>query len=495
MVHSKRKASDKIKPEESVAFFRDVESFMEFSLDYEAYLHTIIDYFLKKFDAEISFISFPMGKSKKITKIITRGIEPPKSLLTSLKDISTKSLSSIKTIHSNNINKNLKSIIIVPLLIREEKIGTIGIVNPNKKRFFPASDKKSLELKINKFKKEIYYIKLQYNYKEQLSRLRALFDISHAVRETLNLDKLLYSIMSVAKNTLNAEASSLAITDPKTNELIFTVAKGEKGKAIKEMRLKMGQGIIGSVAQNGKSLLIQNVKKDKRFFKSADKKTGFITKSILCVPLRVKNNIIGAVEVLNKTDGTVFNKDDMELLTMLSSEAAIAIENARLFNLATTDGLTTLNTIRYFRTLYDDEYSKCVRHKRKLSLILSDIDHFKNVNDTYGHQIGDLILRETANIMKNSVRDTDIVGRYGGEEFIIMLTETSRKNAVILADRIRKKIEEHVAVDDKGNNYKVTISMGVSSLSGKESPDELIKLADTALYKAKESGRNKVCKL
>jgi len=472
---------------------RDIDRHIAFSLDYEAYLNAIIDFLLKQSDAATAFIAFFSAKSQKVTQIITRGAELSPRVTACCQNLSAKAIAAGREVSLNRINKEVASISIVPLAVKNDLFAAAGIVNPRSKKTFKASDVTRFNLAVGKLLKDIFYIKVQFDHREQLSRLKVLYNISQAVRETLDLNKLLQSIMDVAKNILNAEASSLAIIDNKTNELIFTVAEGEKGRIIKEIRLKMGQGVIGWVAQKGKPLLIPNVKKDKRFFRGADDKSGFITKSILCVPLIVRNNIIGAVEVLNKKDGSSFHPEDIDLLSTLAGEAAVAIENARLFNLATTDGLTGLYTIRYFKTLYDHEYSRSVRYKRSLSLILSDIDHFKKVNDTYGHQIGDLILKETAAVFRNSVRDIDVAGRYGGEEFIVMLPETPKENALILAERLRKKIEEHTAVGQDGKEYKVTISLGVSSLTGKETMEELIKLSDTALYKAKESGRNRVC--
>jgi diguanylate cyclase (GGDEF)-like protein len=471
----------------------DIDSHIMFSLDYEAYLHSIINFLMAQSSAATAFIAFYDATSRKVSQLVARGVELPRKNLACFESLSLKAITTGGPVRIAPLNGDVSAIAITPLFLKDEPVAAAGIVNPARKKNFSAAELKLFTSTAKKLSKDIFYIKVQLDYREQLSRLRVLYNISQAVRETLDLNKLLQSIMEIAKNILNAEASSLAIIDNKTNELIFTVAEGEKGRIIKEIRLKMGQGVIGWAAQKGKPLLITDVKKDKRFYKGADDKSGFVTKSILCVPLMVRNNIIGAVEVLNKKDGSSFGPEDIDLLSTLAGEAAVALENARLFSLATTDGLTGANTIRYFRTLYDHEFSRSVRYKRNLSLILSDIDHFKNVNDTYGHQIGDLILKETAGILKNSVRDIDVVGRYGGEEFIVMLPETQKENALVLADRLRKKVEEHVAVDQHGKEYKVTISMGVASFTGKETMEELIKLADTALYKAKETGRNRVC--
>jgi len=182
------------------------------------------------------------------------------------------------------------------------------------------------------------------------------------------------------------------------------------------------------------------------------------------------------------------------IFATLYSEVQLAIEKKKLFKLATRDGLTGLFNIRHFTLFLDAEVQKW-QHKnaKPFSVIMSDIDHFKKFNDTYGHQVGDLVLRECAKSFRLSVRELDIVGRYGGEEFIILLPETPLEEAMPVAERVRKNIELRPIKDGK-NNYKVTISLGVACFTGKESKSgELVKRADAALYEAKDGGRNKVC--
>ena len=179
-------------------------------------------------------------------------------------------------------------------------------------------------------------------------------------------------------------------------------------------------------------------------------------------------------------------------MIIIHTEVASAIEKTRLFHLAVEDGLTKLFVVRHFKEILDQEISKANRYKRPLSILMSDIDHFKRFNDTYGHQAGDYVLKEVANIFKSSCRDTDVPGRYGGEEFIILLPETARDGAVEFAERLRVQVENRVF---EYNNIKlnVAISIGVSQLDNDTSGGSIIKRADEALYVAKETGRNKVC--
>lgn len=177
---------------------------------------------------------------------------------------------------------------------------------------------------------------------------------------------------------------------------------------------------------------------------------------------------------------------------MIHTEVANALERAHLFHMAIEDGLTKLYVVRHFKEILEQEMAKARRYKRPVSVIISDIDHFKRVNDTYGHLAGDFILREVANIFKSSCREADVPGRYGGEEFVICLPETNRDGAVEFAERLRKMIEE-LTLEYNNIKFNITISFGVAELRDDAAVADFIKRADEALYVAKETGRNKVC--
>jgi diguanylate cyclase (GGDEF)-like protein len=169
----------------------------------------------------------------------------------------------------------------------------------------------------------------------------------------------------------------------------------------------------------------------------------------------------------------------------------------KLVELATIDDLTQLYNRRYFFERFNQEVERAKRYQRPLSCIILDIDYFKRVNDTYGHLSGDQVLIDIAQILKNSCRQSDLAGRYGGEELIILLPETEPNGAMIIADRIREIIEEHQTVGGKGEIIRVTVSMGVTSLTVLElekidKNERIIQYADDALLKAKKEGRNKI---
>lgn len=203
------------------------------------------------------------------------------------------------------------------------------------------------------------------------------------------------------------------------------------------------------------------------------------------------------VVVLASADGEAFSERTDETFGMISRQMNIVIDYARLYErtkrLSITDGLTKVFNHRYFQEQLKREVNRSTRHGGELSLILLDIDHFKRFNDTYGHQQGDIVLRELAQVLQNSIRSCDILARYGGEEFAIIMPECPKQICANAAERLRKAVETH-EISGQDEVLKVTISMGVASAKDDkiETPAELISGADQALYRAKEKGRNRV---
>ena len=208
----------------------------------------------------------------------------------------------------------------------------------------------------------------------------------------------------------------------------------------------------------------------------------------------VRDKVIGVISAQSqKIDA--FGKDQIRLLETIATQAAIAVDNARLFTetqrLAITDGLTDVFNRRYLLELAENELERSRRHGRYLSAILFDLDHFKEVNDRFGHPIGDLALKKIAELCRSSIRSTDLLGRYGGEEFLIIASETGQEQAIEIAERFRKRVEEFSLITDQGT-LKLTISLGVGTFQpgSDQTLDDLIKHTDNALYAAKALGRN-----
>jgi diguanylate cyclase (GGDEF)-like protein len=203
------------------------------------------------------------------------------------------------------------------------------------------------------------------------------------------------------------------------------------------------------------------------------------------------------VAVFDKEEGLgigTFNDHDQEILSSVARHAAASIENARLYEMATVDALTKLYIRRHFEQRLTEEVRRAIRYQAPLSLMLIDIDHFKKFNDTYGHAVGDEVLRHVAGVIRRNVReDLDIPARYGGEEMLVLMPETVCEGGVMLAERVRAAIEATELRGPKGESLRVTVSIGVASLPGDALTEEdLMERADQAMYVSKREGRNRV---
>jgi len=346
-----------------------------------------------------------------------------------------------------------------------------------------------------KIKKDEEIIQLQ----KSLHNISILYNISQAVNFIDDLKRLLQVIIQKALITLDAEKGSLMLYDYSINALQVRIVSGLQDKKLEEAinngavqcaKIGVGEGIAGTVFLERKPIITNLGSADPRFIV---KEILSNTKSLLCVPLIAKGEVIGVINITNKKHDKLFNQKDLEFITSLANQAAIAIDNAKLYELATKDGMTKLYIYRHFYTLLENEIRRCSRYKRNMSLIIMDIDNFKKINDTYGHLTGDLILKRLASTLQETVRKIDVPARYGGEEFVVILPETDKKDACVIAERIRKNISQ---IEVKVNETEIlspTVSIGIAQYTtdGQEAKD-LINAADTALYYSKHNGKNMV---
>jgi len=358
-------------------------------------------------------------------------------------------------------------------------------------------------------------------------RLSSLLKVGMRLAAERNLDRLLAMIIEETTAVMNAERSSLFLIDGDKGEMWAKIAQGVD---VVEIRFPVGVGIAGTVGKTGEIINIPDAYADPRFNPEFDKKTGYRTRSILCVPLQnIVGETIGAIQVLNKKAG-MFGKDDESLLTALAAQASVAIDNADLYKklnelnlsleskvkertselvranerlsalnkeleeITITDSLTQVFNRQYFMDRIKQEVKRSHRYGTHVSLLMLDIDYFKKVNDTYGHQAGDSVLAGVAGLIKDGLRDTDLFARYGGEEFSLLAMAMDQADAELLAERLRKKVESAEFVLG-GHSLKVTVSIGVSAWMPeiKENFEELVRRADSALYSAKQEGRNRIC--
>lgn len=339
--------------------------------------------------------------------------------------------------------------------------------------------------------------KVNNDIEKKFNILKSVYEIGKLLTSTLDSGKVLQLVTERVGELLAAKNWSLLLVDEEKKELYFGIVVGNGSDKIKKKRLKLGEGIAGWVAVNRKPILIPDVSKDPRFFPGMDKVSGFRTESIICAPLISKGRVLGVIELINKKIGDEFTESDLESLTHLADYIAIAIDNAKNFEkiqeLTIKDDLTCLYNTRFFHEMLEREIKRAIRKKRDLSLIFMDLDHFKEVNDTYGHIYGSLLLKQVAEIIKNSVRNIDIPIRYGGDEFVIILPETSKNQAEVVAKRILENLRNTTFLKEEGINLKLTASLGFASYpEDAKDKEDLIKAADNAMYKVKNTSRNSI---
>lgn len=329
-----------------------------------------------------------------------------------------------------------------------------------------------------------------------VKNLSILYNIGRMLIHIGDLKTLLKFILGQAIDTTEAQKGSLMLYDQNTKRLVVQVVKGLPDKkteeAINEGTLvctsfAVGEGIAGKVFETKEPMIVNATDEDDQYKASNDSNVD----SILCIPLVASDDAIGVINITNKVGGKGFSYEDLELLTALGNQAAVAINNATLYEMAITDELTKLYIRRFFDVKLGSEINRADRYHHSLSLAICDLDLFKRVNDNYGHQVGDKVLQKVASLIKASMREMDTAARYGGEEFAIILPETDAEGALAMAERVR------VAVADakvEGFPEQMTISIGVAVYpEHTDNAKDLIRLADTALYAAKDEGRNRAC--
>jgi diguanylate cyclase (GGDEF)-like protein len=322
-------------------------------------------------------------------------------------------------------------------------------------------------------------------------------ELGKALTSSLQLDQVLRTIMEKIDEFLRPDNWSLLLLDEAKQELYFELVVGKASPSLKDVRIKIGQGIAGWVAQNGETVVVPDTAKDTRFFGQVDEKTKTETQSIVAVPVKFRDTCLGVIELINCMGPDGFDNRDLKLLEALADFAAIALENARhvkrIHELTITDDCTTLYNARHMGFILDTEIYRSQRYNYEFSLVFIDLDHFKQVNDTHGHLVGSRLLAEIGNALKNKCRLIDFAFRYGGDEFVLLLPQTSKENALNVARRLHKMIRESKWLESEGLNIKVTTSLGVASYPvDSRSKEGLLHLADEAMYLVKNTSRDSV---
>src|SRR5215510_13719747 len=332
--------------------------------------------------------------------------------------------------------------------------------------------------------------------KRQAQELNIFHDVAKALTSSLDLDSILQTIMEKMAEYFRPDTWSLLMVDEEKTELYFAIAVGSASEALKNVRLKVGEGIAGHVAKFGEKLIVPDVRRDKRFTKRIDDLTQMETHSIICVPLKSKLGVLGVIQLVN-VEMKSFSHEEEFFLQALCDYAAIAIENARsvekIQELTITDDCTGLYNARHLYKTLEQEVYRSARFGYEFTVLFIDLDHFKQVNDTHGHLVGSKLLAEIGYLIKAQLRLIDYAFRYGGDEFVVLLPQTGKDAALVVARRLRDSLRTRMFCKEEGLNLNVRASIGLATYPhDAKTPHDIIRQADEMMYLVKNTSRDNI---
>ncbi len=377
----------------------------------------------------------------------------------------------------------------VPMLDKEYLLGVIYVESARKDEL-NQDDLQTLQTLANQVATSIQKARLQARTQEHLRVMTTLQSISHTVASSLELDQILKNVIRLLKDAFGYTYLSIYLLNDDTLHLGAQLSYPED-MLIHEIPITMG--VIGRTARTRETQLVRNVEADSDFLRGA-----YEVKSEVAVPLLKEGKVLGVLNVESNSNRPL-SENDVNLLNALAGSVAIAIDNARLHaevkQMAMTDVVSGLANRRAFDELLELEITRATRYHQPLSLIILDLDSFKEYNDRWGHPAGDVRLKEIADLLRLNVREPDVAARYGGEEFAVILPNTTKPGAIRLAERLRRSAEKSAPQKNEENcpvpGY--TISLGVATLPDDAlSLEELLLMADNAELMAKRLGKNRV---
>ncbi|AGI40139.1 diguanylate cyclase [Thermoclostridium stercorarium subsp. stercorarium DSM 8532] len=362
--------------------------------------------------------------------------------------------------------------------------------------------RKYVQLEQAKFEKQEQFEKLkEINYQledmnkklaSSLAEFFTLQQISQAIGSIFDMDELLKFVNDIIIGVMGVATSNIALYNKEGNRLKVQVTNISNPRERAILTDNINVPPLRECVDKGRTIIDNAVEPEKYPFTK-----GRNVKSLLCVPLQVKGKGYGLI-LIEHTIPNAFSEDNVRLLEVITQHISIAIENAKLYEqlqeYANTDSLTQVYNRSYFQKRLREEIARAKQQGYEVSIIFFDVDDFKVYNDTYGHLFGDMILKSIALTVKEAVRKDDVVARFGGEEFVVLLPHTDKETAYEKAEELRRKISEIVVCDKSDNSaISVSVSMGVSTFPTLALNEiDLLNSADEALYMAKAMGKNRV---
>jgi len=335
----------------------------------------------------------------------------------------------------------------------------------------------------------------------QMENLRVFHDVARALTSTLALEPLLHTIMSKMAEFFGPERWSLMLVDEAANELYYALSAGLNSEKLETLRVKMGEGVAGWVAETGNPLVVPDVRNDKHWARFAKQHPDLHLRSIACLPIRCGERTLGVMQ-LHNSSLDLLPEYSISFLRVLCDYAAIALQNARhvklIHHLSITDDCTGLFNSRHLYAQLEDQIAQATDPQvipilPHFSLVFLDLDHSKNVNDTHGHLVGSRLLAEIGGLLKLTFGPQHAAFRYGGDEFVALLRGLDKAEAIALVRHTRLQLNESKFLTGEGLSISVTGSFGLatypqdgSSLHG------IIRSADTMMYRVKNSTRDDI---
>lgn len=316
-------------------------------------------------------------------------------------------------------------------------------------------------------------------------------------------DILKTMIVRFAIESIEASQGSLLVRDAESNVLRYQdtylyennrIILESFGEILKDVVIKPGEGIVGEAFEKGIPLLIEDLSKSGYPKPVIADMMKIEINSMISIPLKIDNEVEAVLEISNDVTKRPFNSDDLETIMIIANFASTQLDNAKLFLWAIHDSLTGLYNSHYFYKELNNEIEKSKRYGRVFSLAMFDIDNFKHINDGYGHSSGDNALRNLSDCIKKTVRkEVDIAARYGGDEFVIVLSNTNAEDGKKVCERLLAMVRAQLIASSDGREFGYTLSMGISEFprDGEEAYF-LFNHADEALYVSKRNGKNQV---
>ncbi len=383
--------------------------------------------------------------------------------------------------------KSLPKTLWIPLVMKGQLYGLLMLSDKLGGMAYSITERELLGVIARQIAVAMHNHSLKTNLDLKVLELERLHEISSVIHSSLSRAVISRELVDNAVALLNARRGILVNFDQPADEFELEAACGftywPVGKRFKSHELWLEDVVSSGEGQIWDSPLMIPAELD--------------SFNCLAVPIKARDRVVGVLAVFDKEAGLglgSFSEGDRQLLSALAGQAAASMENARLYELATVDGLTKLYIRRHFEQRFGEETRRALRYGSPLSLMMIDIDFFKKFNDTYGHATGDEVLKLVAAVIRKSVReDLDIPARYGGEEMMVLMPETGQEGAMLLAERIRQAIEATDLPGPNGEVLHVAVSIGVATIPDHASSDEaLMEFADQALYRSKREGRNRV---